>query len=89
MAAARLGEPSVAIDLLCTTAHKFAFDAHGFSDTWPFPYFPANGGMLAAVAMMCGGWDGLDDHPGSVGAAPGFPSDGSWTVKYEGFGKIQ
>jgi len=30
-----------------------------------------------AVAMMAAGWDG------STGTAPGFPTDGSWVVKYE------
>ncbi|MDY2878160.1 MAG: hypothetical protein SOT55_02470 [Candidatus Cryptobacteroides sp.] len=82
MAAARLGDPEKAIELLTTTEHKFGFDAHGLADTWPFPYFPANGGLLTAVAMMCEGWDG------SSGSAPGFPKDGSWKVKYEGFNRM-
>ncbi|PIB91376.1 hypothetical protein [Caulobacter sp. FWC2] len=42
-------------------------------------YFPSNGSLLAAVAMMAGGWDG------SKGPTPGFPKDGKWTVKAEGF----
>jgi hypothetical protein len=42
-------------------------------------YFPSNGALLAAVAMMAGGWDG------SIGPAPGFPKDGRWTVRAEGF----
>lgn len=42
-------------------------------------YFPSNGSLLAAVAMMAGGWDG------SKGPTPGFPKDGQWTVKAEGF----
>lgn len=42
-------------------------------------YFPSNGSLLAAVAMMAGGWDG------SKGPAPGFPKDGKWTVRAEGF----
>lgn len=45
-------------------------------------YFPSNGSLLAAVAMMAGGWDG------SKGPAPGFPKDGKWTVKAEGFKPI-
>lgn len=83
MAAARLGRPEKAVELLCTTAHKFGFDAHGLAESWPFPYFPANGGFLTAIAMMCEGWDGNKE------AAPGFPKDGSWTIRYEGFSKIQ
>ncbi|MBR4756533.1 MAG: hypothetical protein IK076_06300 [Bacteroidales bacterium] len=86
MAAARLGDPGKAVDLLCTTAHKFAFDEHGLADMYPFPYFPANGGLLTAVAMMCAGWDGLPGGlEGSTGDAPGFPKDGSWVVRHEGF----
>jgi hypothetical protein len=42
-------------------------------------YFPSNGSLLAAVAMMAGGWDG------STGPTPGFPKDGKWTVRAEGF----
>jgi len=90
MAAVRLGDYSKAIDLLCTTAHKYGFDPHGLAKTWPFPYFPANGGLLAAVAMMCGGWDGCADaFDMPEGYAPGFPHDGSWTVLCEGFNRMQ
>ena len=40
-------------------------------------YFPSNGSLLLAVAMMAAGWDG------STGPAPGFPAQG-WTVRIEG-----
>ncbi|MCW3837720.1 hypothetical protein ACFQ1E_16875 [Sphingomonas canadensis] len=40
-------------------------------------YFPSNGSLLLAVAMMAGGWDG------SQGPAPGFPKQG-WKVRVEG-----
>lgn len=56
-----------------------AFDERGLATGGPFPYFPANGGLLHAVAMMAAGWDGAPKVP-----APGFPQDGSWTVRYEG-----
>lgn len=82
MAAARLGDSAKAVDLLCTTAHKYAFDPHGLMDAWPEPYFPANGGLLTAVAMMCAGWDGGPDN-----SAPGFPE--GWSVKFEGLKKMQ
>jgi len=39
-------------------------------------YFPSNGALLMAVALMAGGWDGQ-------GGAPGFPNQG-WKVKAEG-----
>ncbi|WP_158799242.1 hypothetical protein [Pedobacter sp. L105] len=79
MSAARLGHPDKAVDFLLNYP-GFTWDEHGLSGggVSPFPYFPSNGGLLYAVAMMAAGWDG------STGAAPGFPKDGSWTVKYEG-----
>jgi hypothetical protein len=40
-------------------------------------YFPSNGGLLLAVALMAGGWDGKAGH------APGFPKT-SWKVRAEG-----
>jgi len=78
MSAARLGHPDKAVDYLLDYP-SFTWDEHGLSGggVSPYPYFPSNGGLLYAVAMMCAGWDG------SAGKAPGFPKDGSWTVKYE------
>lgn len=40
-------------------------------------YFPSNGGLLLAVALMAAGWDGQE------GGAPGFPKNG-WKVRSEG-----
>lgn len=40
-------------------------------------YFPSNGGLLLAVALMAGGWDGR------AGSTPGFPRTG-WKVRAEG-----
>jgi hypothetical protein len=40
-------------------------------------YFPSNGALLLAVALMAGGWDGR------AGGAPGFPKEG-WKVRVEG-----
>ncbi|HEU4601221.1 MAG TPA: hypothetical protein VFS24_04600, partial [Steroidobacteraceae bacterium] len=45
-------------------------------------YFPANGSLLLAVALMTAGWDGNDT------ALPGFPHDGSWKVRYEGLHRL-
>ncbi len=78
MCAARLGEPERAIEFLLTKSPGFQFDELGLATGGPFPYFPSNGGLLYAVAMMAAGWDGAPKR-----AAPGFPS-GSWTVKSEG-----
>lgn len=41
-------------------------------------YFPSNGGLLLAVGMMAGGWDG------EKRSTPGFPADGNWVVRAEG-----
>lgn len=79
MAAARCSQPDKAVDFLLHPAGGFQFDEHGLATGGPFPYFPSNGALLTAVAMMAGGWDG------SSGDVPGFPQDGSWEVKAEGF----
>ena len=81
MAAARCGDPDKAVDMLLHPSPGFRFDSHGLATGGPFPYFPSNGALLAAVAMMAGGWDG------SGGRAPGFPEN--WHVKCEGFNKMQ
>lgn len=83
MAAARTGRQALAIDLLMHPSSGFQFDEHGLATGGPYPYFPSNGGLLTAIAMMCSGWDG------SQGDAPGFPKDGSWTVRHEGFVPMQ
>lgn len=82
LAAARLGETSKAVDLLLTDSPNFEFAPNGFASGGPWPYFPSNGALLYAAAFMAGGWDGAPS-----GAAPGFPKDGSWTVRAEGFAK--
>jgi hypothetical protein len=43
-------------------------------------YFPGNGGILAAVGMMSGGWGG---GPGKLA---GWPKNGKWEVRAERFG---
>ena len=78
MAAARNGEPAMAIDALLHDAPTNRFLANGCATGGPYPYFPANGGLLYAVAMMAAGWDGAARQN-----APGFPDDGSWVVRWE------
>jgi len=78
MAAARNGEPNTAVNALLHPSKKNAFLVNGLSSGGPFPYFPSNGGLLYAVALMAAGWDGGPDRP-----APGFPSDGTWIVRFE------
>lgn len=79
MAAARTNNPELAIDVLLHSSPNFQFDEHGLATGGPFPYFPSNGALLTAVAMMAAGWDE------STGDAPGFPKNGMWEVKYENF----
>ncbi len=80
MAAARVGEPEIAVEALLKDAgDRNRYDPRGVNTGGPCPYLPGNGGLLYAVAMMAAGWDGAPhDH------APGFPSDGKWVVKWEG-----
>jgi hypothetical protein len=80
MAAARLGEPERAIDALLRDTPKNVYRANGHNHQRPglTIYLPGNGGLLYAVAMMAGGWDGAPNR-----AAPGFPEKG-WVVRWEG-----
>jgi hypothetical protein len=83
MNAARLGHPEDAVDMLLHKSPKFGFDEHGMVGGGnPYPYFPANGGLLYAVAMMTAGWDGDKNVK-----QPGWPKDGSWVVRWEGLKK--
>jgi hypothetical protein len=78
MAAARVGEPNLAIDALFNPSAKNHYDERGLCTGGPAPYLPGNGGLLYAVAMMAAGWDGAPNR-----LNPGFPNDGSWTVRWE------
>lgn len=85
MSAARLGLPSQAVDvLLKTDGPNNGYTAAGHNPNTDLPvYLPGNGALLAAVAMMAGGWDGAPTRH-----APGFPQDGSWVVRAEGFAPL-
>ena len=80
MCAARLGEPDKAVDalLMNETKNTYLPNGHNYQSSRLRLYLPGNGGLLTAVAMMCAGWDG------SEGVNPGFPSDGTWNVRWEG-----
>ena len=79
MTAARLGDRETAVDMLLHPAQGFRFTPTGLSSGGPFPYFPSNGGLLYATAMMAAGWDGAPS-----GNAPGFPDNGQWNIRWEG-----
>ncbi|OXM87995.1 glycoside hydrolase family 65 [Paenibacillus rigui] len=81
MTAARLGEGHLAVDTLLMekTTNSYLPNGHNYQRKPLTVYLPGNGGLLTAVAMMAAGWEnGPDTH------APGFPQDGSWTVRHEG-----
>lgn len=80
MTAARLGRPEEAIDFLLLDTPKNGYLPNGHcrqADRLPV-YLPANGGLLAAIALMTAGWDGCETE------VPGFPKDGKWDVRHEG-----
>jgi hypothetical protein len=82
MTAARLGETKIAVDALMMQTEKNRYLANGHN--WQRPnlpcYLPGNGGLLYAIAMMAGGWKN-----GPNTNAPGFPADGSWSVRADNF----
>jgi hypothetical protein len=84
MSAARLGMPERAIDVLLMNqrTNMYLINGHNYQNERLRIYLPGNGGLLTAVAMMCAGWDG------SEGNLSGFPKNGQWNVKWEGFQKI-
>lgn len=87
MAAARLGEPSTAIEALLIPQQKnrYLVSGHNFQTTDRLRlYLPGNGALLSAIAMMCAGWDGCTEVNN-----PGFPKDGKWNVRWENLKRMQ
>ncbi|MGF7073263.1 hypothetical protein [Mucilaginibacter sp. 3215] len=84
MTAARLNMPEKAVDALFMPikTNTYLANGHNYQDGRLRMYLPGNGGLLAAVAMMCAGWDG------STIVNPGFPKDGKWKVRWEGLRKM-
>ena len=79
MTAARLNMPEDAVKGLLYPAAKNVYLNCGHNrqadkDQLPI-YLPGNGGILAAAALMCAGWDGCKTDK------PGFPE--SWDVHFE------
>jgi hypothetical protein len=81
MTAARLGEPKIAVAALLMTTEKNRYlpSGHNWQRANLPCYLPGNGGLLYAIALMSGGWNGAPHMD-----APGFPNDGSWKVRVEG-----
>ena len=80
LAAARTGQPELALDflLLDTPKNRYLPNGHNYQRPDLPAYLPANGGLLAASAMMCAGWSG-----GPNESTPGFPNNGKWSVRWE------
>ncbi|HEV2443891.1 MAG TPA: hypothetical protein VGT07_15320 [Steroidobacteraceae bacterium] len=93
MTATRLDEPREAVDLLFHDAPNNRWGPAGMTprehltDAGTYQldgetYFPSNGSLLLAVALMTAGWDG------ELPPNPGFPHDGRWRVRTEGVSKL-
>jgi len=93
MSATRLGEPQEAIDLLFYDAPNNHWGRAGMTPRMHLTvsgayqldseaYFPSNGSLLLAVALMAAGWDGESM------STPGFPHDPAWHVRTEGVAKL-
>ncbi|MCG2614236.1 hypothetical protein LZZ85_08080 [Terrimonas sp. NA20] len=80
MTATRLNLPSKNIDALLMNiqTNRYLPNGHNYQDDRLRMYLPGNGGLLAAAALMCAGFDG------SRIKDPGIPKDGKWNVKWEG-----
>jgi len=81
MAAARTGQPELAVQALLVQANRNHYhpNGHNYQRDDLTAYLPGNGGLLAAIAMMAAGWTGAPETH-----APGFPADGKWNVRWEG-----
>jgi polygalacturonase/rhamnogalacturonyl hydrolase YesR len=87
MCAARLGETETAVDALLIDKGKntYLVSGHNFQEPKRLRlYLPGNGSLLTAVAMMCAGWDDCEKVNN-----PGFPDNGKWNVRWEGFQRMQ
>jgi hypothetical protein len=80
MTATRLGLPDQAIDALLMPVKKntYLVNGHNYQDDRLRLYLPGNGGLLAAVALMCAGYEGCTQ------TNPGIPRNGKWIVRWEG-----
>jgi hypothetical protein len=88
MTAARLGEGETAVAILTNPAPAARFMNNGHVRRPKEPdgcpaYLPVNASLLGAVGLMAAGWDGAP-----ATNAPGFPQDGTWTVKSEGLNRM-
>jgi hypothetical protein len=76
--------PGRAVDalLMPIQTNTYLISGHNYQDERLTIYLPGNGGLLAAVAIMCAGFEGSKE------INPGIPKDGTWKVKWEGLKKM-
>jgi protein-glucosylgalactosylhydroxylysine glucosidase len=81
MTAVRLGMPDTAVKLLLCNSPKNTYEVNGNNyqrTRTDLPaYYPGNGSLLLAVAMMAAG------YAGCTAQLPGFPKNGTWKVTFE------
>ncbi len=84
MTATKMGLPDKAIDalLMPVQTNIYLNNGHNYQDQRLTIYLPGNGGLLAAVALMCAGYDGCKT------INPGIPKNGKWKVRWEGLKKM-
>ena len=82
MTATRLGLPDKAVDalLMPVKTNTYLPNGHNYQEGRLPLYLPGNGGLLAAVALMCAGYDGCPVPN------PGIPK--GWVVRWEGLQKM-
>ena len=83
MTATRLGWADKAVDALLmeVPTNTYLANGHNYQDERLRIYLPGNGGLLAAVALMCAGYDGCTIKN------PGIPPKG-WKLRWEGLRKM-
>ena len=84
MTAARLHRPEEAINALFKNVktNTYLVNGHNYQDGRLTIYLPGNGALLSAIALMCAG--SKEDPQHNLG----FPKDGSWNVRWEGFEQL-
>lgn len=81
MTATRLNLPDDAVDVLFkeVKTNTYLKNGHNYQTPRLTIYLPGNGSLLSAIAIMCAGYDG------NKISNPGFPKNGKWKVRWEGF----
>lgn len=79
MTTIRMGfrEKTIEALLMNIQTNRYLVNGHNYQDERLRVYMPGNGGLLAAAAMMCAGYDGCKEKN------PGIPKSG-WKVRWEG-----